>query len=252
MAAAHPVPGSDWRPGVKVDPLTVYPCLEWALAEEIGFPAESVVHARCKLLHRGADWDRVRGRIRLTAQARIRLLEVLKPAALNSAPNTVTPAAPEDTAGTTEPFPHAEAELGTRLGLGEKNLRQLRAEVLKRGVDWDLVKGGVCLPQTGLGRLLEATGLPASTPVLAEVTAASATQAAPSARQIGAQEELVCFKCYKLNRRMLEAKTAAGDLVLVSVRDNSNFLPGMTMKCRFAGTRVWELAQRLPRHRGRW
>jgi len=243
---------------MSIDVLAVYPCLEEALSQELGIPIEMVATARRKHLHRGADWDRVRSRIRLTTQARERLIEVLKaPVEPNapkadSAPN-VTPEAIVEREPATSPFQHSEAELCTRLGISDKQLRQLRTDRLRRGVDWELVTGKVRLSQEGLERLIESMAFQATSAMVADfLTPPVPVEAAQNGRRVGGHEELVCFKCYKINRLMLEAKTAADELVLVRVRDNSNFQPGMKMKCRYTGTRVWELAQRLPRYRGRW
>ena len=174
-------------------------------------------------------------------------------------------------------FPHAERAVTAKLGITPKDLRGIRTASLTRGDDWEVVGNSVHYSSAGLGRLAtllkvpvdgaataqpepekistEPGAGPAAEPPLLEEADPAPTPAAsggPAGRAAGAIEDLVCLKCYRPNRQIVEARTGAGEEVLVRVRDNTNLRPGMTMKCRFAGTRIWELAQRLPRRRGKW
>lgn len=148
-----------------------------------------------------------------------------------------------------DPFIHGERELVASLGLSQKAVRAVRAEDLDRTVDWETIGGEVRYSDVGRSKLLGVLKISseAAAPAAPEDPAPAAAARAP-----GALEDLVCVKCYKPNRRMLEARTVGGDVVLVRVKDNVNLLPGMTMPCRFEAGRIWTLARRLPRHRGKW
>lgn len=172
---------------------------------------------------------------------------------------------------TADGFPHGERELARDLGLTQKALRVVRSDDLARKADWDVISGEVRYSASGRDRLLEVLKISAPAaafsipPILSAAAPAppgppeknsvapSAAAAPPApARPLGCIETLTCGKCYSPNRRIVEASTAGGDQVLVRLKDNQNMRPGMAMKCRFAGGRMWELAQRLPRFRGKW
>lgn len=176
-------------------------------------------------------------------------------------------------------FPHTERELVASLGLTQKAVRSVRADDLDRTIDWDTVGGEVRYSAAGRAKLLSLLKIsaepapPGAEPPLLEKnpsdplrtfglvperlddgTHALVVTDKPASGALTAEsrEDLVCHKQYKPNRRILEAKRSNGELVLVRVKDNTNLLPGMVMKCRFGAGRVWELDQRLPRKRGRW
>lgn len=155
----------------------------------------------------------------------------------------------------TEAFPFLEDALAADLGVPRRKLRDIRSDELEQKIDWDVVAGAVHLSQVGRAKVFAALKiiLPEASSAAAEkISPESSALGAPAERAAGTLETLTCHKCYKPNRHIVEAKTAAAELVLVRVKDNTNLQPGMAMKCRFAGGRMWELAQRLPRHRGRW
>lgn len=158
-------------------------------------------------------------------------------------------------------FIHAERDISTELGVSHKALRVTRADELDRDSDWTMVAGEVRYSEAGKARLLSLLKIsPVLPPPIAETVSGSPpvgleknSEAEPvGARKPGDIENLTCFKCYSPNRRILEAKTSSDELVLVRIKDNRNLRPGMIMKCRFAEGRMWELAQRLPRFRGKW
>jgi hypothetical protein len=255
---------------MNASPEPVFAHRESDLAETMDIAPEALKRARGKHLRRGLDWNLILGKVWYSDGARQRILEVLAPArepaaaAVNSAPNS--PAAGPDPKsakpapeGAADAFPHLDQELATRLGVGQKELRSIRTAELEAGVDWAIVAGSVRYSMRGLTRLLAALKiqapelLPASTPIPGPAPAAPAANgAAPGARLPGALEDLTCGKVYRINKRMVEALTAAGEQVVVRVRDNTNLQPGMVMPCRFGGGRIWELNRRLPRRRGLW
>lgn len=161
-------------------------------------------------------------------------------------------------------FLHSERELAVALGVSTKTLRETRAAHLQRGDHWTLIKNEVRYTEAARGLVLARLGLtaelrvnadhsaPNSSAVLLGVAPLTGSAAAEGTRIAGTIEDLVCHKCYHPNIRMLEAKSSSGEIVLVRVRDNRNLRTGMVMKCKFAGGRIFELAQRLPRFRGKW
>lgn len=175
-------------------------------------------------------------------------------------------------------YPHAEHALAAELGLAQKDLRDVRGD-LERGADWQHVGKEVRYSATGRARLLEALKItpaaapedsapknsagpgpvpstPPATPVPPELAAAraqllgvlhlAAAQAAPAD-----VAELIVVRVYPLNRRIVLA-ARDGARVRVRVPNSKNLVPGMAMKCRHRDGDLWELAQRLPRWRGKW
>lgn len=64
-------------------------------------------------------------------------------------------------------------------------------------------------------------------------------------------EELTVRRTYP-NERILQAVTGGGDLVMVHVKSNLNFLPQMTLKARLTRPGHYQLEGRCPRSRGRY
>lgn len=160
---------------------------------------------------------------------------------------------------TLEQYPHAEQEMAAALGLAHTTLKAQRREVLKRGEDWELVKN--CVHYTGAGRAKVLAALKISDP---EGDAPPPPAAAPEPDSPpnnppekiapgipGAMAVLICTKACHPNHRMVLA-TLEGKPQRVRVRDNQHFIAGMKMECRFVQDNLWDLAQRLPRWRGRW
>jgi len=254
---------------MNASPEPVFAHRESDLAETMDIAPEALKRARGKHLRRGLDWNLILGKVWYSDGARQRILEVLAPgrepaAVADSAPNSHAAGRDPESAkpsseGGADAFPHVDQELATRLGVGQKQLRSIRTAELEADVDWAIVGGFVRYSTRGLARLLAALKiqapelLSASAPIPGPAPAASGPNgAAPGARLPGALEDLTCGKVYKINKHMVEATTAAGEQVVVRVRDNTNLQPGMVMPCRFGGGRIWELNRRLPRRRGLW
>lgn len=156
-------------------------------------------------------------------------------------------------------FVHQERALAESLGLAQKDLRSVRTDELTRGTDWQTVRGEVCYSQTGHARLLallkvstsatapEAHSAPKNS---AEPTPPPAETPPDPAPADAAVRPLECVRTFPLNRRIVQAR-CDGQLVRVRVRDSANFTTGMTMLCRLIDGDLWELAQRLPRWRGK-
>lgn len=191
-----------------------------------------------------------------------------------------------------------EARLPGRLGVSRNDLRGLRQRMLVEGVDWRREggdeNGRIEISATGLARLESALALcgpEKSAAACPEASCAAETgvQFVDPAHLVRAGEdglvELVCVRGYTIrNPKLIEARllgrgalasargralSPAGspDLptVLVRVRDNSNFGPGMRFLARREAERMFVFEQglgghpekagprgKLPRVRGRW
>jgi hypothetical protein len=145
------------------------------------------------------------------------------------------------------PFPHAETEIVATLGLARAVVRDVRSDHLTRGTHWQHVAGAVCYSDEGrtlLFNLLKAE------PQKNSAEIGPAEIAPPAAPPPPAKQSLVCTRTPR-NRRIVFAKLG-GELMRVRVRDSANILPGMTLLCAHVQADLWELAQPLPRARGRW
>lgn len=169
-----------------------------------------------------------------------------------------------------DPFKHAERVLVAELGLTQKQLRAIRADELTNGRDWSTVAGEVRYSDEGRSRLLAILKIssepsaPPAPPAAAtppehsapknsvEPVPAPSGPPPPVATLRGTVEALTVHKVYAPNRSIMEGRRAHGEIVLVRARDNRKFKRGMTMSCRFAQGRLWELNQPLPRYPGKW
>lgn len=158
-------------------------------------------------------------------------------------------------------FPHVESELSEQLGVARGDVRVIRSEQLEQGRDWAHIRGAVRYTATGWSRLLgilkislpaePPPSLPAPPPEdLAPKNLGGQPPAPASPLEPGALRLLVIVRGFR-NPRIVSARL--DDLpARVRVRDSINLMPGMTMKCRFIREDLWDLAQPLPRRRGKW
>jgi hypothetical protein len=143
-------------------------------------------------------------------------------------------------------FIHAEADLVAALGLARALVRDVRTEQLTRGTHWQHVAGAVRYSDEGRDRLhLILKAEPQKN--LAEIPAEpGAEPAEPSGLR-----ELVCLRTYTMNRRIVQAQLGE-EIVRVRVKDSAKLTAGMVMRCTHVQADMWELAQPLPRWRGKW
>lgn len=197
-----------------------------------------------------------------------------------------------------------EARLPGRFGISRNDLRGLRQRMLREGVDWRREggdeNGRIEISATGLARLEGALALCGPEKTVKDALGASCAadggvknggvsgsgvKAAllregfvDPAHLVRADQgglvELVCVRGYTIrNPKLVEATAVAGNSsrlrcegnVLVRVRDNSNFGPGMRFLARREAERMFVFEQglwghpekagpkgKLPRVRGRW
>lgn len=168
-------------------------------------------------------------------------------------------------------FIHPERALAQQLGLPLEKIREMRASGFVRGTDWQREANEIRYSEAGLAKLTAALGTAAS-PVapeletsraalcltlmtrvdqLAEIPQKNSAPNAPAAAQPGAERELVVWRTFVPNRRIVLARDGAVT-VRVRVRDNRKLMPGMKMRCVHVEHDLWALNQRLPRNKGRW
>jgi hypothetical protein len=171
-------------------------------------------------------------------------------------------------------FAHSESALVSSLGLPRKKISALRGSALVRGVDWAHTAGEVRYSDAGRAKLHELLAIPA--PAVAEDLAPKDPTSPPFYGVLNSAEDLatalaplppddppdhpprpgeirvlVCVRTYPLNRRVVQARLGE-TLVRVRMRTSEHFVPAMELKARFVGADLWELAQRLPRWKGKW
>lgn len=200
----------------------LFPHAERDLVAALGLTQKAVRVVRADELEQKNDWAMVAGEVRYSDAGKARLFSILK---ISTEPAQTALGVPSG------PRARAAAEkLAKDLGVTRADLLAAASETIDA-----MIAKHTC-----------------DTSPSAVMDRAQEFPPAAAVRTPGSLESLTCFKLYSRNTKIVEAKTAAGELVLVRVRENKNLRPGMVMKCRFAGTRIWELAQRLPRYRGRW
>lgn len=163
-----------------------------------------------------------------------------------------------------ETYPIAEREIADALGIAHAALKVARNEVLTRGSDWDMLKGHVCYTVDARRRVLAHLKIAIDEPPPATPPPPRPADSAPNDPQnippgpppppplkLGDVRELVCTRRCHPNTRLLEA-SLGNAAQRVRVRNNLNFVVGMKLQCRFVQGNLWDLAQRLPRWRGRW
>lgn len=181
-------------------------------------------------------------------------------------------------------FTHGERSVSDRLGLDLKKLRAVRSASLTRGADWQQVAGEVRYSESGLDRISASLGatppeysapkkLPDSAPaelatprtalvtlldhrlanlVTCGTTCTSARREPPPANpEPGALHELLVLRVYTRNHRIVLAQFGDQE-ARIRVRDNSKLAPGMTVQCSYVERDLWDIAQRLPRWKGKW
>lgn len=131
-----------------------------------------------------------------------------------------------------------EAKVAEALGISRERVRALREQHLD-AEDWSTRGNAVVLSARGLEK----------------ITAAAQAEGAPGLVQAGpvAAVRLVVRKLCRNPRLMVAAVTReAVETVVVRVRDNSAFMPGMEFEAVGLGDGSFQFTGRLPRSRGRW
>ncbi len=140
-----------------------------------------------------------------------------------------------------------EAAVAKKIGVGRNVLIEYRQAHLEKNLHWRTNRKQVELSQDAIDKISATLGTapPGGEPV------SHSTPPAPAA--VPEVVELQVLRVYP-NPRLLAAKTAAGDLVLVSVPKNKNFRPRMQIKARppANGSTLYYLDGRCPRYPGRW
>lgn len=170
-------------------------------------------------------------------------------------------------------FVHAERELAAQFGLAHESVKAARVEHLKRGLDWDLVKGLVCYGDAGVAKVKVALKI-AFDPV---PSAPPAPDSAPNdgppdefpgtlstfakdppptpaknyaPPEAGERRALMCVGTVR-NKRIVKARDGDQE-AWIRVRDSKNFRAGMTILATYVAGEQWDLVGRLPRWPGKF
>jgi hypothetical protein len=145
-----------------------------------------------------------------------------------------------------------ESLVAKKLALGRSEIAAFRKTSLQKDRDWRLHKKQVELTPDAIDKI--STALGTSPPAAAPDTA----QPAPPTGDTP-QPELVELQVARIypNPRLLQARTAAGQLVNVAVPKNQNFRPPMRIKAHPPdqpppAVQIYRLEGRCPRFPGRW
>lgn len=154
-----------------------------------------------------------------------------------------------------------ETELAGRLGVDRATLRGLRRGLVKR-LDWDQLGNVVAYTPEGVEKIAVALAGRlggGETPATVEAgrgeaaaghggaVAAELLRAAPKRRLVAC----VVVRVPRLTRHRLLVRDSAQADYTVRVRENVNFIPGMTVQCLVSGS-TGTVHGRLPRRKGRW
>jgi hypothetical protein len=137
-----------------------------------------------------------------------------------------------------------ESKLAERLGLTRDALEEFRKRHLKKEGDWKRENGHVLLRESAVKKML------------ARLDAPNFDYSA-CAQKNGADDDLRELAITRVfpNPHLIEARDPeTNELVRVSVPNNVNFRPRMTLKARpvARGAHLYRLEGRTPRFPGRW
>lgn len=138
-----------------------------------------------------------------------------------------------------------ESRVAETLGVARKLVCAIRREHLTEGLHYRREKNSVVLTSAGLDRLKQHLGVHPDAPSLP----ANPTPPGPPPRR-----QLVVVRVPQ-NLRLLWCRAKddrAQRQVLVRVKENTLFMPGMELEAVACGENFWQYTGRLPRRRGRW
>jgi hypothetical protein len=150
---------------------------------------------------------------------------------------------------------YREAAVAEALGLARQRLVTLRVEHMVEGPDYRIDHNEVVLTPEGLMRMYELTAGMVATPAPEQKPATVTEPATPPKPGPPRREK---FRVQKIprNKRLLYCVKAdeplTARMILVRVKDNSFFMPKMTMECIEGELGSWQFKGRLPRRKGRW
>lgn len=161
--------------------------------------------------------------------------------------------------GTTSAFVYLEKRLAEKLNLSLRDFRYVRREALKKRRDWTIEGRAVVLTEKALARVIEFIRSTSGEPLASDFS--DCRLPSPAEKKNGAHDaapppdeelqELTVKRIYP-NYRLLMATTQDGTDVRVSVMQNKNFRPRMTLKARPIGENHFRMEGRCPRFPGRY
>lgn len=151
-----------------------------------------------------------------------------------------------------------ESKVATSLGLSRERVRALRLAHLAAD-EWSTRGNAVVLTASGLEKIsfyAAREAGPVSSPLAEQSEAVAATGGGVAVAPGAPEVARVLVKKLCQNPRMMLARRI-GDAVefpalLVRVKDNANFMPGMEIEVIDCGNGLWQFRGRLPRSRGRF
>ena len=154
-----------------------------------------------------------------------------------------------------------ESELAGRLGVDRAELRELRRGLIAEA-DWTRQGNAVAYTPAGVEKIAAALagrlgGGETPAPVEAGRGEAPVGPGAAAVAELLKTEPkrrlvaCVVVRIPRVTRHRLLVRGPAGEDFTVRVRENVNFIPGMTVQCLVQGC-TGTLAGRLPRRKGRW
>lgn len=143
-----------------------------------------------------------------------------------------------------------EQTFAKKIGVARSVLVAYRKKNLLQGPDWRIERKQVELSGEATEKISAALGEP---PAVGETTAGNVS---PAPQATAEPIELLVTKIYP-NPRLLQARTADGQVVVVSVPRNRNFRPLMKLKAwppaaDTPGAQLYTLEGRCPRLPGRY
>ena len=157
---------------------------------------------------------------------------------------------------------YSEEDVMKRLGVAREYLRGIREKSLKSGKDFGLKNRQIWYSNDGLEKLcfLISAPIPEKLPPQPQDQAPAPEQdltkdkilIPPGIVEPGAKLTAIVTEIYPKNKHYLEARTNEGDVLMIHVRDTTNFVKGMEIPSGLVRThaRLLDYVGRLPRRRG--
>ncbi|MDD8011882.1 MAG: hypothetical protein PHX05_00190 [Acidobacteriota bacterium] len=147
-------------------------------------------------------------------------------------------------------YDHNEDEVAQRLGVPRETIRRIRTENGFGAEEYGMARRQIRYSQKGIEKIINILAM--SNAQEAKSILGSITQVPPEAAP---DLPAVVKRVFLKNGRFMEA-TLNGEEIIIRVRNNQNFLPGMQIERaqlqQPPGGNMWDFVGRLPRGRGRW
>lgn len=145
-------------------------------------------------------------------------------------------------------FPYSEARLAGQLAITRREIRQLRADHLEQGLDWQKNGAEILLSKDGLARICRFEGTPLTRVKLDECLSQKNGE-----NSTVLHKKMTVAPPMPINTRMVLAEDEQGERCLVDVGKNGTFVFGDEIEVgpHESQQGIWQLLSAVPRDRRR-